>query len=121
MSYQSLCSTHAITLNRGNRSKGSHGGVIQDPSLVQGKTNIPCNIQPLSAKDRHALAQRQLYVSHRVYLTSDIGALRDDQIIVTLAPPTSSTLVGATFLVQGRFDQAGQGRVYSIDVREQPA
>lgn len=106
MSLESLLNT-TITLQRKSTAV--------DASLGTGDTwttvvSVSASIQPISAKEKYSLAQRGVWMTHRIYLATDIEATPRDRIL---------TSDNKTFNILAYYNQAGRNRVYMIDAKEQ--
>lgn len=72
--------------------------------------NIYASIQPVSSKVRQEFASRQIVITHRIYLRTDLKSKRGDRI----------KIVGSEtyYLITGFFNQAGKNSVYMIEGKE---
>lgn len=98
-----------ITIQRRSSTKDSSGGQSSGGGYVAVTllTNIPALIQPLSGRAQRVTAQRQVFVSHNIYLNAFYDILRGDRVY---HPDT-----GKYFTVRGFEDMGGQGRVWRIE------
>ncbi len=114
MSLDSLM-THLITLKRPTNTQDTSGGVTKvfNAVTVNGQTTFPASVQPMRFQEKMQWAQRQIFITHVIYTTIDLGALPGD--IVTV-PATSKT-----FVVVGFGDMAGRHEAFKIHAREQAA
>lgn len=110
MSLESLM-THVITLERKSVSIDTSSGPVPTWITVTNFINVPATIQPLTAKDRISFAQRNIFITHRIYSYINLNPQPSDRIY--------SLTTGKRYVIIGMFDQAGRDRVFAIDVREQ--
>ena len=80
MSLAQMLST-TISLERAIITKDSSGGQVQTYAAVSGQTDVPADIQPAGSSIRLQYAQRNLVVTHTVYVATDIGAIETDRIV----------------------------------------
>ncbi len=111
MSLASLLN-RTVSLERPNNVQDEVSGVLRQ-SWATIVSDAPAAIQPLSAVARHQFAQRQIYVTHRIYFAADVEPQRTDRIRVT-SPATDQL-----FIIHGFFNQAGRDFLWSIDAQEQ--
>lgn len=108
ISAQALNST--VTLERPQVTLDESSGAKRETwNPVTGSINVPASVQPVNSQVRHALASRQISISHRIYTNTDLKPKRGDRVV------TSS---GTYFLITGFFNQAGRNKVYLIEARE---
>lgn len=89
-----------ITLERMTSVKDTSGGAGRSAwATVSGMADVPADIQPASAGMQLNYSQRQLEVSHTIFLSQDIGAVGTDRI-------TSGSRI---FKIQG-YRKAAPGR-----------
>ena len=108
MSLQSLLGTSTVNLVRPTKRLDSSAGPVNSDTTVL--YNIPCTIQPLSSKEKLAFAQRQIFLTHRIYFNRDIAPQRQDRL---------DAKDGRQFQILGYFNLAGRSRVWAAEVREQ--
>lgn len=112
MSLDSICSTHTVTVERSTMTVDASSGALRTNwTAVAGLTTLPCNIQPLSGKERLAFAQKQLLMTDRIYLSGDYTSLilRSDRL-------RDST--GRIFRIHFLGDAAGQSQLTKIEAQE---
>lgn len=110
MSLASLMNT-TINIQRKNPARDSSGGQIEQFADVPTLIGIPAQIQDKRGKAMRVLGQREVYLTHFVYLSQPYDIRRGDRV---LQPST-----GKVFLVHGFEDMAGQGRAWRIECSEQ--
>ena len=69
-----------ITLQRSTMTKDASGGASRSWANVAAGTNVKADIQPASSSVQFRYQQRSLFVSHTIFLATDIGALETDRI-----------------------------------------
>ena len=109
MSLASLTSTNILTLQRPTKSQDASGGVVNSWSNIY--TSVACTLQPVSAQERYAFAQRNIFLTHRIYATWDLAPERQDRFY---EPST-----GKYFIVVGHYNMGGRSRAYMTEVKEQ--
>jgi hypothetical protein len=110
MSYGSLL-TQTVTFQRPLVSLDSSGGPSKSYTNLAGATSVPGLLQPLSAQEKLLYAQRNITVSHRLWVGSNYGLRRDDRVLKDSEP-------GRYYLVVQLLDRAGQGRVFEVILKE---
>jgi hypothetical protein len=99
-----------VTLERPNVTLDESSGAKRETwNPVSGSTLIPASVQPVNSQVRHALASRQITITHRIYTYQNLNPKRGDRILTT---------EGTYFLITGFFNQAGRNSVYMIEARE---
>ena len=111
MSIYHLCSTHVATLKRPLHTQDNAGGVLKSFQTVYPMSDIPCTIQPVSAKEREAFAQANIMMSHRLYSATDFGAQNGDYVFIN----NQST---PGYHIVGMYDEAGRGQLFRLDLLE---
>lgn len=109
MSLQSLLN-RSISLRRPIVTKDRSKGSVKSYQLVENAVDIPARIEPLSVEDRVAFGQRMLYVTHKIYLDTDIAVRRGDHILSDQSQQ---------FILRGYRKAAGDGRLFVIECKEQ--
>jgi head-tail adaptor len=97
---------HTVTVNRPTDTPDTSGGISESFSAVY--SNIPANIQPVSASWLIQYAQRKIDVSHSVYFNQALTINTGDQIAYG----------SRTLLVKGVRDLIELGRVVVVDCLE---
>ena len=69
---------HRVTIKRPTASKDASGGITSTESAVY--TDLPANVQPVSASVSLLYQQRQLTVTHSVYTNQAISARNGDRV-----------------------------------------
>lgn len=110
MSIQSLFNT-TIVVRRKNVTKDVAGGQVTNYTPVVGLTDIPALIQPRHGTASRQLAQRQVIVTHVIYLEDGSAVRRGDVIY--------EAKTSRYFICHGVEDMAGQGRVWRIECIEE--
>lgn len=102
-----------VTVQRRGSTKDSSGGQAAGGSFspVAGMVGIPALVQPTHGKAMRATGQRQVFLSHHIYLSEQYAVQRGDRI---LHPDT-----GRYFIVHGFEDMGGQGRVWRVECVEE--
>lgn len=98
-----------ISVQRRSSTKDGSGGQASGGAYVAvaAMTDIPALIQPTTGKAMRQAAQRQVFVSHHIYLSESYPVTRGDRIY------HAST--SRYFTVHGFEDMGGQGRVWRIE------
>lgn len=115
MSFTSLCATHTITVSRPLNTKDSSGGVSQAYTPLPSATSIACTIQDVSLRELAVFAQRNVKISHYIFVETNPFAQRGD---VVTATPVRGSLTPVTFIVVGTQDMGGRGRYFCIEAYE---
>lgn len=105
MSLESLLNT-TVTLERKATSKDDSLGAVDTWTAV---ATYNATVQPISARERYLLMQRNVWMTHKVYFSVDVAATPRDRI---------RTATGLLFNVLAYYDQAGRGRVFMAECKE---
>lgn len=105
MSLASLLNT-TITLQRKTATKDASLGTGFEWTDVE---SYCASVQPVSANEAWKLAQRNIFVSHVIYLDQNISATVRDRI----------SWDSRLFNIVHVFDMAGRTRVYRLGIKEQ--
>lgn len=97
-----------ITLEKPSNVKDSSGGVRKTWVTVT-DTPIKAAIQPMTPREQHLYAGRQIRASHSVYIEEDPRFKRGYRLV---------DQNGKKFVIKGIVDFAGANRVYKIICRE---
>jgi len=108
MSLASLTSGYSATLQKPTVSQDTSGGPVREP-FVDVLTGIACDLQPAGSTTVLAYAQRQIRVTHQVYLTRDVAAKTGWRFL----------FAGKKYVVKGYQNEAGRSRLWVADVEEQ--
>lgn len=98
-----------VTLERSQVTIDASGGAVKGWLVVQ--ENIPCSIQPTTAREKILFAQRQILYTNKIYFSSDIGAKKDDRV--------KNPATGQVYVLVGYANQAGRDVVWCLEAREQ--
>lgn len=88
-------------------TKDTSGGQVPGFALVPSLTSLPASIQPKRGKAQIALGQRQVFLTHSVYMESDYGIKRGWKLV---DPDTNQS-----FIVHGIEDMGGQGEAFRFE------
>ena len=105
MSLDGLLTT-SVTLERKTTSRDTSLGAVDTWSAVG---TFRATIQPVSARERYLLQQRNVWMTHKVYFSQDIAATPRDRI---------RTATGLLYNILAYYDQAGRGRVFMAECKE---
>lgn len=110
--------THSVTVQRPFWALDRAGAPTPTGwNEVAGCVNLPCSVQPADARTVMIWAQRNINVTHEVYVASPVGLREGDRLIATHPQAGASE----TLLVTGWYDEVFQGRVFVIGcVRNEP-
>lgn len=97
---------HRVTIKRPTASKDASGGITSTETAVY--TDLPANVQPVSASVSLLYQQRQLTVTHSVYTNQVISARNGDRVYFGTR----------TFIVTGFRDLIESDRVFVLDTYE---
>lgn len=102
-----------ISVQRRSSAKDSSGGQAAGGAYVSvpEMTNLPALVQPTRGKAMRATGQRQVFLTHQIYLDEYAPIARGDRIH---HPATSRY-----FTVHGFEDMGGVGRVWRIECTEE--
>lgn len=91
-------------------TKDASGGQVSNftPSSNAAFLNLPCSIQPHHGSTRVTLGQRQVFLSHNIYLPSNPGILRGMKAV--------NDVTGESYLIHGVVDMGGQGSAFRLEV-----
>lgn len=81
MSLLSMCPS-SCTLQRGTKGKDAGGGNVITWANVSGAVDVRCDVQPAGSHVAARYMQGGLFVSHSIYLSSDVQAKSTDRFIV---------------------------------------
>jgi SPP1 family predicted phage head-tail adaptor len=98
--------TTTVTLERKATSKDQSLGAVDSWSAVG---SYRATIQPVSAKERYLLQQRNVWMTHKVYFAQNVLATPRDRI---------RTADGLLYNILAYYDQAGRGRVFMAECKE---
>lgn len=113
MSLVSLCTTHTITVERSPSSRDSSGAPkYQEWAAISGLSDLFASVQPMSSSERMLFAQRNLVLTHKVYLPGNYTTLIKKQDRV------KDVNSGKIYTISGIFDVAGRGELTMLEVRE---
>lgn len=113
MSLHSLCLTHRVTFQEPTITlDASAGQQRQTWADVATLTNVPCTIQPLTAKERVLYAQRQILMTDRLFLSANYASLIKRHMRIK----DLSTL--RYYHILNWMDQAGRRLYVSVDLLE---
>jgi len=107
---QSLLNT-TITIRRKNITKDPAGGQVTNYAPVVGLIDVPALIQPRHGTASRQLAQRQVIVTHVIYLM-DASAVRRGDVVY-------EAKTSRYFICHGVEDMAGQSRIWRIECIEE--
>ncbi len=102
-----LFASHTVNVLRPRSVHDASGSNKQTFTLVTGLSDIPASIQAYHGNAERKLGQRQVIISHHIFLFSNINAQRGD---ILQSPQT-----GLSYLVHGIEDQGGRGRVWLFE------
>lgn len=100
----------AVTVERKVPTRDVSGGPVENFEPVVGLTDLPACVQPRRGRAFPANAQRQVAVTHVVYMLDASAVLRGDRLY---QPST-----GKRFLTHGPEDMGGQGRCWRVECTE---
>jgi len=102
-----------VTVQRRSSTKDGSGGQAAGGAYVAvpGLAGLPALIQPTTGKAMRATAQRQVFLSHHIYLSERYAISRGDRVMHDDS--------GRYFTVHGFEDMAGQGRVWRLECVEE--
>lgn len=106
MSFQSLLNSR-VNVFRKNPIKDTSGGQLPQFSCVANLVNLPACIQPKTGSAPISLGQRQVFLTHSIYTSSDYGVERGWKLV----NPTT----GHSYIVHGIVDMGGQTRCFRFD------
>jgi hypothetical protein len=109
MSIETLLSKPAATLTlerAGESAATAQGDRTQAWSTLF--SGIPCWPQPANAGIRAAFGQRQIAVTHQIYVQTDLGCLEGDRI----------TIGSTIYLVKGFINCSGLNVLWRIEAEE---
>lgn len=110
MSLASLMNT-SVAVQRKTATRDSSGGQVENFATVDGLDSLPALIQPTDGKAQRTLGQRQVFLSHHIYLASRYDVRRGDRLY--------EAANDRYFLVHGFENMAGQSRGWRVDCVEQ--
>jgi head-tail adaptor len=99
---------HTATFQRKAATRDSSGGAVENYAAVEALADVPCLIQTHHGKAARQLGERQVIVSHVLYLDSVDGVRRGDRVY--------QAATGLYFHVVGFGDMAGQGVVARVEL-----
>lgn len=103
MSFASLM-THVITVRRPSQATDAAGGTTRgaSPPAVSGLENVAASVQPMNAREKLLFGQRNVFLTHKIYLEGNQTALlRQDDLVENIA-------TGKTYRIVGVEDAAGR-------------
>jgi hypothetical protein len=109
VSFQSLLNT-VVTVKRKSPSKDRSGGQVENFQPVPGLEDLPANIQPHHGRPVMAQAQRQVVITHMVYLQDGSEIRRGDLLF--------EAATGRSFLTHGAEDMAGRHEAWRVGCTE---
>ena len=101
---------HTIVFQRKAPSRDASGGAVENYVDIPGLGSIPALIQPNRGQAQRNLGQRQVIISHDVYIDDSsavAAARRGDRIY--------HAETGRYFLPRGVEDMGGQGQAWRIE------
>lgn len=90
-------------VNRPTYGQDANLGVTTNP-LVSVYKNVPCTIQPASPQVQDFYGQRQIGITHTIYVNQILALKRGDMVVSG----------GLTYQVQGWEDMGGRGLYQAI-------
>lgn len=96
----------SVTVQRKSPTRDTSGGQVEAFAAVAALSNLQAAVQPYRGEARRSIGQRQVFVTHHVYLLTD-GVLRGDKLV--------NDATGDSYLVLGFFDEGGKGRLWRAE------
>lgn len=113
MSLQHLCSTHTVTFQQPSFTVDASSGAKRESwADVSGLTNLSATVQPATGAERHRWAQRQVMMTHNIYLAGTYA----QQILRTHRIKDTGT--GRFYIILQIGDEAGRTTLTKVVVRE---
>jgi head-tail adaptor len=100
--------TDTISVYRPGPTKDESGGRVSNFTLVH--QDIPASVQEWDGEAIRTLGQRQVFMTHAVYLADSYQILRGDKI---------RTSDGRTLIVHGIANMGGRNMCWEIQCREE--
>lgn len=104
--------TDAVAVQRRSSTKDGSGGQAAGGSYVTVPelSSLPCLIQPLTGKAMRSAGERQVILTHHVYLDAPYDVRRGDRLY--------EAAKSRYFTVHGFEDMGGQRRVWRVECVE---
>ena len=102
-----LLDTALIDVYQKAPTKDTSGGQVPGFQLVTNLTNLPASIQPTTGQPVQTLGQRQVFLSHWIFMNSNYGIQRGWKL--------QNTVTGESYVVHAIVDMGGQGEAYRFD------
>lgn len=106
MSFESLLNA-AVDVYQKNPTKDHSGGQVPGFTAVATLQGLPACIQPKRGTAQITLGQRQVFLTHAIYLESDYGIQRGWKL--------QNSATGVTYVVHAIIDMGGQARCWRFD------
>ena len=100
----------SAVLQRPTIGRDSADGVTQ--TFVTIASNLPCSVQQAGARTMEIYLQRNIEVSTEIHFDQDPGCQANDVFIIT-----DRTNTATYYLVEGRAQPVGRGRIWKVDAR----
>lgn len=98
----------SISVWRKSPTKDASGGQVPGFAPVAELQGLPCSIQPKRGQAQVTLGQRQVFLTHHIYLDQDYGLVRGDKVV--------NDATGVSYIFFAILDMAGQGEAFRYDV-----
>lgn len=106
MSLENLLNANIDVYSK-NPSKDTSGGQLPQFSPVSGLCGLPACIQPKTGNAPISLGQRQVFLTHSIYTTSNYGVERGWKLV--------NPATGHSYIVHAIVDMGGQDRAFRFD------